>query len=579
MIWLVVRVVPLQCMIAIFLCVLLMFYHIFSVQATAKLFESADSFFSTGGQGFEQVILWAVLLVAMRFLQSLIIFGNGINGNVYLCGKTTNYFRQQLAKKVTKLPLISFEDAYVNDMLKRAQEVVEDERLSDQFRSILDIVNSCFASAGIAVVLAGYHPLLLVIAIPSVLPFFVMRMIRGKEFYRLKYFQAKTKRNMDYYWGLLFHKNSMKEILVYDFADYIRKKWSLYRDDVDEKTWEFRKKDSEAVLLLNGISVVGYLISILFSVYLVFEGHMNIGVLGACLSAFLTMQSKTKNFLIDVGSIFEDLQFNQDYLDFLNLPEMADGTVVLDSVPEAIELRHVSFRYPNGKEYAVRDVSLKIQKGESVVLVGENGSGKTTLVKLLLGLYECESGEILFDGVPISQINKESLYRMLSLMMQSSIKLKATVREAVALSEILDKDNDQKIIDCMKMAKIDYILDENGLDARLGKEFGGLELSGGEWQRLALARALFKNSELVVLDEPTSAIDPITEMEMLSAFLENFQGKTSIIVSHRVGICTRADKVLLLKDGQVAEYGSHQELMERRGEYFELFTAQAKWYT
>lgn len=585
------QVMPFQSCFAFVLSFVFMFYQIYSVKVTAGLFESVALFDRISGTGFDRVIKFAVLFVALKLLQSVLVILSGINVNVFLYRKGTDYFRQKLARKAASLPLICFEDPCINDMLSRAQNVVKDELLSEHFDTMQDILSSSFSLIGIALVLAGYSPWLLLLAIPSVLPFFIMRMIRGKQFYKMKYFQAKALRGMDYYWKLLFDKDSRKEINVYQFGDYIKEKWYGYSDAVDEQTWAFKRKDSAAFTWMNSFSTIGYLLSIVLSVYLLWMGQIGVGVLGACLSAFLSMQTQTKKLLRYLGNIHETAQFNGDYLDFINLPEALDGTVELQQGPKSVELRNVSFRYPNGQDDVIRDVSLKINSGERVVLVGENGSGKTTLVKLILGLYDCSSGEVLVDGVPMQEIKKESLYDRTSIMMQNALQYKATVREAVSFSDDCEERPelavatggemsaaDCKILEVLKATKIDYILDQDGLDMRLGKEFGGRELSGGEWQKLSLARALYKDSDFMMLDEPTSAIDPLAEMELLKKFMESCQGKTAIIVSHRVGICTCADKVVVIQKGRVVEWGSHEELLERGGVYHDMYRAQAKWY-
>lgn len=585
------QAMPFQTCFAFLLSLVFMFYQIYTVKVTAGLFESVASWDRVNGTGFESVIKFAVLFVALKLLQSILVILSGVNVNVFLYRKGTDYFRQKLARKAASLPLICFEDPHINDMLARAQNVVKDEQLSEQFDTVQDIMSSSFSLIGIALVLAGYNPWLLFLAIPSVLPFFIMRMIRGKKFYKMKYFQAKAMRGMDYYWQLLFDKSSRKEINVYQFGGYIKEKWRGYSDEVDEQTWTFKRKDSAAFTWMNSFSTIGYLVSIILSVYLLWMGQIGVGVLGACLSAFLSMQTQTQKFLRYLGNIHEAAQFAGDYLDFLNLPKALDGTVELSHGPKMLELKNVSFKYPNGQDDAIRDVNLKINAGERVVLVGENGSGKTTLVKLILGLYECTRGEVLIDGFQMNEIRKESLYDRTSIMMQNALQYKATVREAVAFADecknqhndVLSSEQeisvaDLKILEALKAAKIDYILDRDGLDMRLGKEFGGRELSGGEWQKLALARALYKDSDFMMLDEPTSAIDPLAEMVILNKFLESCQGKTAIIVSHRVGICTCADKVVVMQKGRVIESGSHKELMEQGGVYHDMYTAQAQYY-
>lgn len=570
--------IPWNCFFELILSMALMAYYVFTVKITAQLFESVGYYYQVENSNFAIVIKYVVLFVAMRLVQSLIIFLNGLNTNVYVYRKATNHFRQRLSKKAAMLSLISYEDAHINDMIERAQDIVVDERLSDLFIAIVNILNGFFSVLGIMIVLVEYSPWLLLLGIPSVVPFFVIRLIRGKEFYKMKYFQAKTKRNMDYYWSLLFDKKSMKEIRTYAFSDYIREKWSCYRDDVDEKDWNFKYKDSLSMLLADFISTGGYLLSVVLTIYLLLKGQINIGVLGACLSAFLSMQTYTKKFLISVGNVFEGVEFSKDYIAFIDLPDAANGAISLKKIPERIELKNVCFRYPNNEKYVIKNVCLQINKGERVVIVGENGSGKSTLLRILLGLYECDLGQVLFDEIPFSKIQKESFYNMISFMSQNPLQHKATVREAVALSDSEAIEGAEKIMAALRLAKIEYILDEKGLNTRLGKEFGGKELSLGEWQKIALARAFVRNSELVVLDEPTSAIDPITEMDILNTFLDNFDGRTCIIVSHRMGICVCADKVILLKDGEIAECGSHHELMDKRGEYYAMFVAQAQNY-
>lgn len=572
------RAVPVNCIFALFLSIALMLYYTLSVSIVARLFESIRAYYQSESGSINQIIIYVALFVGMRLVQSVIVFLNGLNGNVFIYRKANNYYRKVLSDKAAQLPLINYENAHISDMFTRAQTVVNEERLSEQYMAILSTVNNFFSVLGIAVVLCGYNPWLLTIAIFSVFPVFAVRLIRGKEFYRMKYFQAKKTRHMDYYWNLLFNKDSVKEMRSFNFFNYIGEKWHGYRNDVDEQNWEFSRKDSASMLLSNAISTCGYILSVAFSIYLTIKGDINIGALGACLSAFLSMQNTTKSFFINFESILEHLLFCKDYLDFIDLPNAIDESISLNGCPKIIKMNNVSFRYPNSDNYVLKDVSLEIHKGEKLVLVGETGSGKTTLIKLLLGLYEPESGDILYDGIPLAKLKKDSIYKNISLMMQNSLKHQATVQETVALSEIEHIDDEERIMDAMRAADIDYILGEEGVQTRLGNEFGGKELSGGEWQKIALARALFKNSDFVILDEPTSAIDPIVEMDILKTFIDGAKEKTAVIISHRVGICTCVDTVVMLDKGQIVEYGSHSMLMKRRGQYHDFFTAQSKWY-
>lgn len=571
------KAVPVNCIISIFIVGAFIFYNTYSVQITAMLFKNAEGF-AQGKSDFSAVIFWTSILVGMRILQSLFIYASGVNGNVYLYRKATHKFRLYLIGKTSRLPLICYEDAKVNEKLLRAQNVINDEKLSDFWNSVMDILMHVFSLIGISALLAGYSLWLLLIAIPSVLPFIIVRILRGSQFYQMRYSQAKSQRHMEYYWRLLFDRKSRKEIQVYDFSHYIQGKWKNYSDTVDQQNWRFMQKESAIIFGLNGISLLGYLLSILITVYMVHIGNISIGIFGACLSAFLTMQKQTQSFFTSIGNAMEELRFCTDYLDFLELPDVNDGNIPLKDMPEMIKADSVSFRYPNSVTATIDNVTLKIHKGESIALVGENGSGKTTLLRLLLGLYDCESGRILYDQVPIQDIDKKSLYAKLSLMQQSPIRYNGTVREAVTLSAQKSETEDLKILQLLHTVKADSILNEKELDMKIGHEIGERELSGGEWQKIALARALYRDGEIAVLDEPTSAIDPMTEMEILKTFLDAFKGRTSIIVSHRVGICTCVDTVVMMQNGKIAEYGSHEELMKKEGAYYNMFLAQAGWY-
>ncbi len=241
---------------------------------------------------------------------------------------------------------------------------------------------------------------------------------------------------------------------------------------------------------------------------------------------------------------------------------------------ESITLENVSFKYPNSDKYALSFINLAVRKGEKIAILGENGSGKTTLSKVLLGLYPAEQGQILYDGKAITDFTKESFYAGISAIAQDFVSYNLTVRENVAISDIARIDDDPAI----QATLSDAGMVENNLDAMMGREFGGKELSGGQWQKLAIARGLFKESEIILLDEPTSALDPLIETEILTKFIKAAEGKTALIISHRIGLCKLVDRIVVMKDGRVAETGTHSELIASSGKYAKLYKSQAKRY-
>lgn len=273
------------------------------------------------------------------------------------------------------------------------------------------------------------------------------------------------------------------------------------------------------------------------------------------------------------------IAFANDYFEFLDLGEDKDGDKKVTGIKEGITLSNVSFAYPNSDNYALKNVSLTIHKGEKLVVLGVNGSGKTTLSKMILNLYPPVQGEIRYDNILSSNVEKGSLYSYLSIIPQNFMSYSLTLRENVAISDLKHLYDDSSIRQTLELAGLASLLNEvSGLEEQLGREYGGKELSGGQWQKLAIARGLYRASEFIILDEPTSALDPLIETEILQKFIEIAKNKTAVIISHRVGLCKLADRIIVMKDGQICESGKHNDLIKKDGEYKRLYTAQEQWY-
>ena len=280
-----------------------------------------------------------------------------------------------------------------------------------------------------------------------------------------------------------------------------------------------------------------------------------------------------------ISETFDRYQYTEDYYDYFAIPVEQNGSRQYLPFREQIQVEDVTFAYKGADRNALDGVNCSIQKGEHVVIVGENGSGKTTLSRLLTGAYLPRSGQVTYDGQGTSKLDRKSLYKHISVVSQDFVHYQFSLRENVGISDI-SRIQDGAAMEALlsEVAGPEFLKDIGSLDMQLGREFGGRELSGGEWQKIAIARGLWKDSDIIILDEPTSALDPLVEYDILSRFKEMIQDKTSVIISHRVGMCRSADKIIVMKDGRVAECGKHEELLALGGEYARIWEEQAKWY-
>jgi len=525
-----------------------------------------------------ELYFYAALYLIIYIINDFLFYAFSIAVNSGIYEKGTAFFRIALYEKIAKLPLIAFENIEILDQQKRAEFAVNDETLSSTFNHTLRFSSSIISVISVAAVLIHYSAWLLPLSLLSVLPYLFARIMRGKEFYELKHSQAKKARLRTYLWNLFTNKDTAKEMRVMGFDGYITDKWRDIRDEINEQLWKLQKKDAGSLLCCDVIRISGYCISIAIVLFLVIQNQITLGVFGASIAAFLSLQNSMREFLSDLGEIPEQLSYAKDYYLFLDLPEEKDGKEIYPGLKKDIVLKDISFAYPNHENYALKSVNLHICKGEKIAILGENGSGKSTLFKVLLGLYPAENGNVLYDGKSIDNFNKNSLYQTVSAVTQDFVSYNLTFRENIALSDVSRINNDSEIETALSNSGIEENEYKNSLDVTMGREFGGKELSGGQWQKLAISRGLFRNSELIILDEPTSALDPVIETEILTEFIKASEHKTALIISHRVGLCKLVDRIIVMKEGKVAEIGTHNSLMALNGEYARLYTEQAKWY-
>lgn len=522
-------------------------------------------------------------LICFCMILAVFVLSEVANSIFYSCMvsidfQTGQQLQIELGEKGTRLSMICYENTETNNMLKRAKNCIEQERFSDLSLSVFNILAEFLKVNGTLLVLAGFHPVLVGISLLSVFPYLIVRLVRGKEFYELKRYQAAGERRRNYLYHLFGDKQAVKELRIFEIEDYIEQKMYAARDNMKQEVWNFKKRDMRSLLICEIFCKSGYLLSIFSTILLLLHQVLDVGMMAAALAAFTSFQTAAKYFLVSLGRIPECAAFVKDYYDFMDMEEEEKGTEKLCSDFDSIKVKQLSFSYPGRKTPAVSNLSFTIKRNEVVAIVGNNGSGKTTLVKLLTGLYQAQKGQIYYGRQNLRSLDPEEFYKQISFVSQDFIKYELTVRENIGIGDWKQMENTDKIYMLLHQVGLETFISQASVNQLLGNEFGGRELSVGQWQKLAIARGMMKDSSVIFLDEPTAALDPLMETKVLKMFLKIAREKTAIIVSHRIGICKEVDKIIVMKEGKIAEIGNHEELLAEKGEYYRLYTMQQKWY-
>lgn len=494
-----------------------------------------------------------------------------VRGSAYFGGKMFDFAR--------KIRLEALEDPDSLDRFKRADSVVGDNAEFFLVDSLLAVFTGLCTCVGTMIVVGSYSGILVMAAMAGAVPSLLFQMQAEKRETDVRRRRTDTQRKHQYYWELFTKKDAVKEMRSMGFDTYIKDKWQQSNRELTAETRGIQYVTVKKGILAVCIENVFYAFNIAVSLVLMLQGKIGIGQFAACLGAFAGFQSALQKLYFDLARIVKSYHRIEEYYDYFEIETEEDGEEEYVPFQKEIAVRDAAFRYSGGEKDALQGVNLNIKKGEHVVIVGENGSGKTTLAKLITGAYQPKEGQICYDGQRGSALKRDSLYSHISIVPQSFVHYNFTLQENVGIAD-LSRMGEEKEMERLigRVAGEEFLAKTGGLKGQLGREFGGVELSGGEWQKVAIARGLWKDSDIIILDEPTSALDPLVEYDILSNFVEMIRDKTSVIISHRVGICRDADKIIVMKEGRAVECGSHEELLEKGGEYRRIWQEQAKWY-
>lgn len=547
------------------------------VYVTADVFDAAGNYLSGTGTAEELFYRAGIFILFFALPLLLDLIGNPIK-NIPIFIKH-HMLIHKLHARVVSMPLIRFEDSEFHNEIWRAKLVVYNQGLLNYFFGFADFIPNIVRFVGTICVIASFDVRFIPLAVLSVVPTFISKWIYNRELYRMRHEQTPLARRRDYLWDMLTGKDTVKEIRTMHTEDYIKGKWTKARDEVLEQDFAFDMKSTNVFLFCDLFRLCGFAASIALSVYFASRGIISVGQFAACISAFGGLQAMTETLISMVADQNGKADFVGDFYDFFDNATETEGDKPFDKFENEITVRNVCFAYPVSNKEVLHDVSFTIKKGERVVIVGENGSGKTTLSKIIAGVYEPGSGEVTYDGENAKAFERASFYHQFSVISQDFVKYQLTMRENIGMSTPTQIHNDEKLLQSAKAANIEQIVRRvGGLDTQLGREFDGVELSGGEWQKISIARGLNKDADIIILDEPTSALDPLVEYDILKKFVDLTEGKTSIIISHRVGLCRFADRIIVMQDGQVVGNGTHEELLGNNVEYARIWNEQARWY-
>ena len=524
------------------------------------------------------IVLTAVVVAVGQLIQPFAITFQNQAGD-----RLTGYITEQLIRAANRWQgLARFEDPSWVDDLERSQQYASQTGLRIMVFGASAVLR-LFTVIGIALLLIGLHPLLPLLLLLAAVPqtVYQWRYERVTGFHL--YVQTPEGRQLDYNRDQLITPEPAKDVRLYALGPFFGQRYSVLFDRLIDELTRLRQRMVVPVSLAAclGPAIAGAVYVLLG--WRVASGHGTPGELVLYGGAAFLLQRQ----LVELGSVRnlgESLAFLTSVFRVLHAPSdlsIADPPWPVPRVMrEGIVFEHVAFTYPGQKEPILRDVSFTLHPGECLALVGQNGAGKTTVVKLLLRFYDPSGGRILLDGVDLREYDPVALRREMGVIFQDFVRYEFTARENIGLGQIGALDDRDQVHVAASKAGADALLGQlpRGLDTRLGREFGGRELSGGEWQKLALARAFMRDCALLVLDEPTAALDVQTEYEVYQRFQDLTRDRMSVLISHRFSTVRMADRILYLADGQIQEAGTHEALLASNGDYARQFHLQAAQY-
>ena len=491
------------------------------------------------------------------------------------------YIDAVMMDKTSRMDLSFFDSAKMGDKVRHARSNFT--TMMNMSWLVFDIISAFINVVATLVIVCTYKWWLGLVTLVLLIPFMLYNKKRTERKLQMEKEQLRDNRKKDYYRDVFFNDNVQFEVKLNNIGSYFISKYK----ETWQKLYKINKEEDVKHNIINTLIMIANISSeflvLTLSVFDVVNKHIGIGDLQYNLSMVSRLRTQVQLLMNNVNKFLNDNTRIIELQEFMDIkPEVEKSGILKPSSNPKIEFCNVSFRYPNAEQYVLKDCSFTIEPHEKVGLIGLNGAGKSTIIKLIFRFYDPEDGCIKLDGVDLKEYDIYAVRKVFGVLFQDYVTYCLPLREIIALSDFDERLNDEKLKKACDISGASEVIKdwENGFDSVLGRNYAddGKDLSGGQWQLVGLARAYFKDSEYMILDEPSAALDPISEDRIFEQLYHLSEGKSSVTISHRLSNTTLADKILVIGDGHIIEQGSHFELLKQNGKYAELFNLQASKY-
>jgi ATP-binding cassette subfamily B protein len=500
-----------------------------------------------------------------------------------LADKYTRHVSIQVMNHAAELDLVAYEDPVFYDRLERAR-VQATDRLG-MIQAIGRLVQQTITTVTLSVSIMLFSPWLMLLLIAGVVPAFLGESHFAFLGYAKNFRQTPIRRQLDYLRVLGGSKEAAKELKLFGLRGFLSERFARLSDEIYQENVALSRRRLIAGTALSVVGTMGYYSAYVFVIWRTVGGTLSIGTLTFLAGAIQQASSNIQQIFSTLAGIADQALFLTDLLAFFEMQatirSKPDALPAPRPMVRGFEFRDVCFHYPESSRMVLNRLNFQLRPGERVALIGENGQGKTTIVKLITRLYDPSEGQILLDGVDLRDYDLEDLHREMGVIFQDFMRYEMTARENIAVGRVEEIDNLELLQAAARKSMADHVIGRlpRRYEQMLGRRFDqGVDLSGGEWQKVALARAYLRDAQLLILDEPTAALDAPSEFEVFRRFSELTAGKTALFISHRFSTVRMADRIVVLDNGRIVEEGSHHQLASQGGRYAEMFEMQASSY-